>query len=92
LEFQEPQTLPSSNQEDFLLINQYQSLLQDVIDKTKINYNFLVLSEQVPYALKISCLLQLESEFHQLKFAYLQELSKLDLQAVKNSYENYNCQ
>ncbi len=92
LEFQESQTLPSSNQEDFLLINQYQSLLQDVIDKTKINYNFLVLSEQVPYALKISCLLQLESEFHQLKFAYLQELSKLDLQAVKNSYENYNCQ
>lgn len=69
----------------------YKNLLKDVIAKTNINYNFLVLSEEVPYALKLACNLKLYQEFDDLKLAYTTELGKLNLKQAKENYENFNC-
>ena len=67
----------------------YVILLNDVYQKTLVNYNFLVTDNQVPAALKIACHLSLSDEFNKIKLAYLNELSKLDIKITKN--ENINC-
>jgi len=66
-------------------------LLDQVIKKTKINYNFLVSSDEIPYALKLACFHGLNQEFEDLKLAYTIELGQLDLLKAKEKYENFNC-
>lgn len=69
----------------------YTSLINQVIDKTKLNYNFLVLDNQIPFALKIACQNQMLQLFDELKLAYIQELGKLNLKNSKQKYENITC-
>ena len=72
-------------------VNFYRHLLKDIVSKTSINYNFLVLSEEVPYALKLACELELYQEFNDLRLAYTTELGKLNLKQAQENYENFDC-
>ena len=78
---------------DFASFNNsnYNSLLEDIIRKTKINYNFLILDDEIPYALKLACIYDLKTEFKDLKLAYTKELGKLNLNHAKQKYENTYC-
>ncbi|MBI95786.1 hypothetical protein CL656_01405 [bacterium] len=69
----------------------YSNLLEDVIRKTKVNYNFLVLDDEIPYALKLACFYDLKTKFKDLKLAYTKELGKLNLNHAKQKYENTYC-
>jgi len=69
----------------------YDKLLNQVLDKTKVNFNFLILDDEIPYALKLACYYNLDQIHDDLKLAYTNELGKLNLNQAKQNYENSNC-